>query len=108
MVSRLFRLTRYRKHAFLLAALGTCCLAALALPLTRSSPTGGQGSVKDASGSGPPAAKDPPTVFECRWTEGPIKIDGKADEEAWKHAQVIDHFYLPWLGKNARKARTAT
>ena len=38
----------------------------------------------------------------------PITIDGKADEEAWKHAQVIDHFYLPWLGKNARAAKTAT
>jgi uncharacterized repeat protein (TIGR03806 family) len=47
-------------------------------------------------------------VFECRWASTPITIDGKADEEAWKHAQVIDHFYLPWLGKDARPARTAT
>jgi glucose/arabinose dehydrogenase len=51
---------------------------------------------------------DPPTTFECRWTEGPITIDGKADEEAWKHAQTIDHFYLPWLGDQARAARTKT
>ncbi len=49
-----------------------------------------------------------PSVFECRWTDLPITLDGKADEEAWKHAQVIDHFTLPWLGKNERKARTAT
>jgi hypothetical protein len=50
----------------------------------------------------------PPTAFECRWAETPITIDGKADEPAWKHAQVIDHFYLPWLGARARPARTPT
>jgi glucose/arabinose dehydrogenase len=55
----------------------------------------------------PPARPEPPS-YECRWTDLPITIDGKADEEAWKHAQVIDHFYLPWLGKDARPARTAT
>src|SRR6516225_5797599 len=55
-----------------------------------------------------PSTTAPPTAFECRWADTPITIDGKADEEAWKHAQVIDHFYLPWLGKNARPARTAT
>jgi glucose/arabinose dehydrogenase len=55
----------------------------------------------------PPAKATPPTAFECRWAETPITIDGKAGEEAWKHAQVIDHFYLPWL-KDARRARTAT
>jgi glucose/arabinose dehydrogenase len=55
-----------------------------------------------------PTFKLPPTTFECRWAQGPITIDGKADEDAWKHAQPIDHFYLPWLGKNARAAKTAT
>jgi hypothetical protein len=54
------------------------------------------------------AAKEPPTEFECRWTRTPITLDGKADEESWKHAPLIDSFYLPWLGKNARPARTAT
>ncbi|HZT80412.1 MAG TPA: carbohydrate-binding family 9-like protein [Gemmataceae bacterium] len=54
------------------------------------------------------AADAPPTAFECRWADRPITLDGKADEEAWKHAQVIDQFYLPWLGRKARKARTAT
>ncbi len=47
-------------------------------------------------------------AFECRWADTPITLDGKADEAAWKHAQVIDTFYLPWLGAKARPARTAT
>ena len=55
-----------------------------------------------------PAFRPPPTEFECRWADTPITIDGKADEAAWKGAQVIDHFYLPWLGAKARAARTAT
>ncbi len=49
-----------------------------------------------------------PKAFECRWADGPITIDGTADEPAWKAAQVIDNFYLPWLGKDARRAKTAT
>jgi uncharacterized repeat protein (TIGR03806 family) len=48
------------------------------------------------------------TAFECRWADGPISIDGAADEPAWRAAQVIDNFYLPWLGKNAHRAKTAT
>lgn len=35
-------------------------------------------------------------------------IDGKADEPAWKHAQVIDDFSLPWLEENPRPAKTKT
>jgi uncharacterized repeat protein (TIGR03806 family) len=50
------------------------------------------------------AAKD----FACRWTETPIVIDGKADDAAWKHAQLIDNFSLPWLKDKARPARMAT
>jgi hypothetical protein len=49
-----------------------------------------------------------PKEYECRWAGGPIQIDGKADEQAWKHAQVIDNFTVPWLGKKARPAKTAT
>lgn len=45
--------------------------------------------------------------FECRFTDGSISIDGKADEAAWKHAQVIDKFGLPWLTE-PRAAKTAT
>lgn len=50
----------------------------------------------------------PPTSFDCRWTDGPITIDGNGDDPAWKHAQTIDQFYLPWLGKDARRSKTAT
>jgi glucose/arabinose dehydrogenase len=59
----------------------------------------------------PPAPRKPRTwlrAFECRFTERPVKIDGKGDDEAWRHAQTIDGFYLPWLGEKARAARTAT
>jgi uncharacterized repeat protein (TIGR03806 family) len=63
---------------------------------------------RDALAGPAPAGKAPPDVFECRWTDTPITIDGNADEEAWKHAQVIDHFALPWLGSKSRPARTAT
>lgn len=51
--------------------------------------------------------KEPPTEFECRWASKPIAIDGKGDDPAWKDAQVIDSFYLPWL-KQPRAAKTAT
>src|SRR3984893_9599328 len=52
--------------------------------------------------------KAPLTEFECRFTDTPIKITGKGTDPAWKHAQVIDNFYLPWLGDKARPAKTKT
>ena len=48
------------------------------------------------------------TEFECRFTETPIKITGKGTDSAWKNAQAIDRFYLPWLGDKARAAKTKT
>lgn len=54
------------------------------------------------------AAADGSTAFECRFTATPIKIDGAADEPAWKDAQAIDKFTLPWLQENDRPAKTAT
>ncbi|MBX9679292.1 MAG: PQQ-dependent sugar dehydrogenase [Gemmataceae bacterium] len=53
-------------------------------------------------------AKKAATPIECRFTELPIRIDGKADDDAWKHAVVIDGFRLPWLGDQSRPAKTAT
>jgi uncharacterized repeat protein (TIGR03806 family) len=55
-----------------------------------------------------PLAAPPPTTFECRWADTPVALDGKADDAAWAHAQVVDAFHLPWLGAKARMARTAT
>jgi uncharacterized repeat protein (TIGR03806 family) len=56
----------------------------------------------------PPLKQAPPTSFECRWADTPITIDGSADDPAWKHAQEIDAFHLPWLGDKARMGRTPT
>ncbi len=55
-----------------------------------------------------PLPNPPTTKFECRWADAALSIDGVADEPAWKHAQEITTFHLPWLGKNARLARTRT
>lgn len=51
---------------------------------------------------------EPPATFECRWAAQPPVIDGKLDDEAWKAAQLIDRFALPWLQDKNRPARTAT
>ncbi len=40
--------------------------------------------------------------FECRFATGPITIDGVADEDAWKHAQTMERFGLPWLPDQPR------
>ncbi|MCI0700321.1 MAG: PQQ-dependent sugar dehydrogenase, partial [Planctomycetia bacterium] len=55
-----------------------------------------------------PFKQAPPTNFECRWADSSITLDGTADEAAWKHAQPISAFHLPWLGDKARMSRTAT
>src|SRR6478672_9907435 len=83
-----------RRYLWLLATLAL-------LPLGGTSQPQDKDKDKDAP-------KEWITEFECRWADTAITIDGKDDDAAWKNAQVIDQFYLPWLGKNARLARTAT
>src|SRR5262249_28107223 len=39
---------------------------------------------------------------ECRWATGPIQIDGKLDEAAWKNAQLIKDFAVYWQGRPAK------
>ena len=46
-------------------------------------------------------------VRECRRASGPIRIDGRADEDAWKTAQVVDEFSPFWLGRPALTETTA-
>ena len=59
-----------------------------------------------APATAPPA---PPVVtFECRWAEGQIVLDGKADEAAWGRAEVLTNFAMPWLGAGKHPAPTAT
>src|SRR6476646_4165546 len=46
--------------------------------------------------------------YECRWTDDPITIDGKADESAWAHAQTIDRFRRAWEHEHERPPQTKT
>ena len=46
--------------------------------------------------------------FECRWADGAIQLDGQATEPAWSKAQVIEGFYLPWLGDEQPLAQAQT
>ncbi len=57
-----------------------------------------------------PSAKAPalPAVFECRWAETAPALDGRGDDPAWKEAETIDHFHLPWLGADDRPSKTRT
>ncbi len=45
---------------------------------------------------------------KCHFTEQPIVIDGRLDDAAWREAELIAGFYLPWLGRAAPTARRAT
>ena len=78
-------------------ALGLACVGLVFLTLSRPADAKPEGQAEKKANP-----SSPPTQYECRWADGPIKLDGKADEGAWKKAQVIDHFYLPWLGEDAR------
>lgn len=49
-----------------------------------------------------------PVSYECRFADLPPKIDGLLDDVAWKTAQLIDRFTLPWLEEKERPAKTAT
>jgi Carbohydrate family 9 binding domain-like len=54
-----------------------------------------------------PEADDLPVdrSAECRWASGPINIDGRVDEEAWRKAQVLENFVVFW---DKRKPKTST
>lgn len=48
------------------------------------------------------------TVAECRWAATPIVLDGKADEAAWKQAQVTESFGRTWLKEQGGNLRGKT
>jgi uncharacterized repeat protein (TIGR03806 family) len=91
------------------AALAVSLLAGLAAVILGTA--GGRSLSADAKPEHPipePLKAKPPSSFECRWADSPITLDGVADEPAWKNAQPISAFHLPWLGDKARLGRTAT
>jgi hypothetical protein len=55
------------------------------------------------------ATAAPPTVrsAECRWAAGPITLDGKLDEPAWRDAQEITEFSAYWENRPAKTATKA-
>jgi uncharacterized repeat protein (TIGR03806 family) len=55
----------------------------------------------------PAAGPAEPGLFECRWTDLPVRIDAQGDDAAWKNAQVIDRFAIPGAGKPAGAATKA-
>ena len=55
-----------------------------------------------------PLKQAPPAAFECRWADEAPRVDGDPGDPAWKHAETISAFHLPWLGDKARMGRTAT
>jgi uncharacterized repeat protein (TIGR03806 family) len=52
--------------------------------------------------------EEPAPTFECRWTDKPITVDGKADEEVWASAQTIDKFRRAWEGDKERPPKQPT
>lgn len=34
----------------------------------------------------------------CAWTDRPVRIDGKGDDDAWKGAPILDRFLIPGAG----------
>ena len=54
-----------------------------------------------------PAARAVDPV-ECRWAATPPVIDGQLDDEAWRHAQVVDNFQAAWRPAGQRTPPTAT
>ncbi|NNE92872.1 MAG: hypothetical protein HKN23_14605 [Verrucomicrobiales bacterium] len=46
--------------------------------------------------------------YPCRQTETPIRLDGKADDPAWRHAAEIPNFVMPWVKEGDTEATTST
>ena len=66
-----------------------------------------RGGWTGAAAVAPMAGPTKPSLFECRWTDLPVQIDAQGDDAAWKGAQVIERFAIPWAGKPASTATKA-
>ncbi len=47
-----------------------------------------------------PAIPINPGVYECHRAAGAVIIDGNPTDAAWRDAQIVTDFALPWLGQN--------
>lgn len=79
-------LSRLRRILATAALLATCVVVRSGWPGAAVAPTAG---LTEAG------------LFECRWTDLPVRIDAQGDDTAWKGAQVIDRFTSPRAGKPA-------
>ncbi len=75
---------------------------------TSSAPPAGTSSAPPAGTSSAPPAEAPPDDYTCYFTEGPIEIDGKAAEAAWKVAKPVNDFGMAWARDGQTKPKTAT
>jgi glucose/arabinose dehydrogenase len=82
--------------------------ALLLLFCAAAPPSPSPGTPGEGRGEGSPrtAPTTGPADYECRWTDDEIRIDGRADEPAWKSAQLLDRFIVGW--EKARAPKTAT
>lgn len=46
-------------------------------------------------------------MVPCRRARGPITVDGKLDEPAWKSAHTIEHFAIPITHRNPKQPTSA-
>ncbi len=66
-------------------------------------------TTKPATPAKPAKPIDPPLPdYECRFTEDTIQIDGRADEAAWKLAQPVGEFRMPWVRGGSDQPKAAT
>ena len=94
-----------KDHSMIRLAVNSKSLLALAVGLPLVAGFAGCSGGRTAA---PPASPPPVAAVPCRFTEDPITIDGKLDDDAWKNAATIENFSMPWLGKDNKPAAKTT
>jgi hypothetical protein len=54
------------------------------------------------------ARSGPVATYQCQFASGPIVVDGRDNDDAWKHAQPVNDFKMPWVRNGSTKPPTAT